>query len=385
MNRSLGLMCMLSGVAALAGSAWAQTPSPATRPAVPMRMGTRPAGAATRPAMQMPPTTLPAPTEVIVTVNDTKITEGDLEDYLQRIVKAMGADGEAQAAMFRQQYRGQLLNQLIEDVLLSKEMKGIKVTDEDRDRKGDEILAQTLRSQRKTREQLDAQLAAQNSSIDQRMKSMKSNPGFDRSIMQEKIAEAKFGKDVNITDKDIDDSAKMVRASHILLMTRGKSPEEKEAIRKKAEEIKAEAKKEGADFAALASQHSEDPGSKAKGGDLDFFPRDMMVPAFSAAAFSMKPGEISDLVETPYGYHIIKVTDIKPAPTDKKERDMIRHSLLLEKIREPMQKYVLGLKNDAKIEYAPGKAATTRPAFNMMRPPATPTTRPAAGAATRPS
>ena len=102
-----------------------------------------------------------------------------------------------------------------------------------------------------------------------------------------------------------------VRASHILLKTEGKDDAE---VKKKAEELLAKVKA-GADFAKLATENSEDDASKVKGGDLDFFPKGQMVPEFDKVAFSLKPGEISDLVKSQYGYHIIKVTDKKPATT----------------------------------------------------------------------
>ena len=98
-----------------------------------------------------------------------------------------------------------------------------------------------------------------------------------------------------------------VRASHILLKTEGKDDA---AVKKQAEELLAKVKA-GADFAELAKKYSEDEASKAKGGDLDFFRKGQMVPEFDKAAFAMKPGEISDLVKTQFGYHIIKVVDKK--------------------------------------------------------------------------
>ena len=109
-----------------------------------------------------------------------------------------------------------------------------------------------------------------------------------------------------------------VRASHILLKTEGKDDA---TVKKQAEELLAKVKG-GADFAKLATQFSEDDASKVKGGDLDFFGKGQMVPEFDKAAFSMKPGEISDLVKSQYGYHIIKVTDKKAATT--KSLDEVR-------------------------------------------------------------
>jgi peptidyl-prolyl cis-trans isomerase D len=109
-----------------------------------------------------------------------------------------------------------------------------------------------------------------------------------------------------------------VRASHILLKTEGKDDA---AVKKQAEDLLAKAKS-GADFAKLATQYSEDEGSKVKGGDLDFFPKGQMVPEFDQVAFSLNVGQISDLVKSQYGYHIIKVTEKKAAT--KRSLDEVR-------------------------------------------------------------
>jgi peptidyl-prolyl cis-trans isomerase D len=102
-----------------------------------------------------------------------------------------------------------------------------------------------------------------------------------------------------------------VRASHILLNTAGK---DEAAVRKQAEDILQQVKA-GADFAALAKKYSEDEGSKANGGDLDYFSRGRMVPEFEAAAFALETGQVSDIVKSQFGFHIIKVVDKKPAVT----------------------------------------------------------------------
>ncbi len=103
-----------------------------------------------------------------------------------------------------------------------------------------------------------------------------------------------------------------VRASHILFKTEGK---DENAVKAKAEDVLKQAKAPGADFAALAKKFSEDDSNSQNGGDLDYFGRGRMVPEFENAAFAMKAGEISDLVKTSFGYHIIKVVDSKPEST----------------------------------------------------------------------
>jgi peptidyl-prolyl cis-trans isomerase D len=103
-----------------------------------------------------------------------------------------------------------------------------------------------------------------------------------------------------------------IRASHILLKTEGK---DKAAVRKAAEGVLAKVKA-GGDFAALAKQFSEDTESAAKGGDLDYFGRGAMVAEFDQAAWNLKPGEITpDLVESQFGFHIIKLVDHRAPET----------------------------------------------------------------------
>jgi peptidyl-prolyl cis-trans isomerase D len=125
---------------------------------------------------------------------------------------------------------------------------------------------------------------------------------------------------VTVTPADVDryynqniqqfQTPEQVRASHILLKTEGKNEEE---VRKAAEEVLKKVKA-GGDFAALAKQYSEDT-SKDQGGDVGFFGKGRMVPEFENAAFGMQPGQVSDLIKSQYGFHIIKVTERKAATT----------------------------------------------------------------------
>jgi peptidyl-prolyl cis-trans isomerase D len=112
-----------------------------------------------------------------------------------------------------------------------------------------------------------------------------------------------------------------VRASHILLKTEGKDDA---VVKAKAEDVLKQAKA-GADFATLAKKYSDDDANAQNGGDLDFFGKGRMVPEFDRVAFAMEPGQISDLVKTQYGYHVIKLTDKKPGTTRK--LDEVRQQL----------------------------------------------------------
>ncbi len=104
------------------------------------------------------------------------------------------------------------------------------------------------------------------------------------------------------------------RASHILLtVQKGASAADKAAVKDKAEKLVAQLRKNPGDFAKLAKENSQDPGSAEQGGDLGFFGKGMMVKPFEDAVYKLKEGEISDPVESEFGYHIIKVTGIKPA------------------------------------------------------------------------
>lgn len=142
-----------------------------------------------------------------------------------------------------------------------------------------------------------------------------------------------------------------VRASHILIKVEpGANEKDKAKARKKIEKIRQRLVK-GEDFGALAKEFSQCPSS-AKGGDLNYFGMRQMAKPFEDAAFALKVGELSDVVETRFGYHLIKVTDKKPASTNsyKDVKNRIRKNLVREKTRIEVSNYVQELKKAAKIE-----------------------------------
>ena len=147
-----------------------------------------------------------------------------------------------------------------------------------------------------------------------------------------------------------------VRASHILLKTAGKDEAD---VRKQAEEILKQVKG-GADFAELAKKVSEDEGSKANGGDLDYFGRGRMVPEFEQAAFAMQPGQISDLVKSQFGFHIIKVVDKKAGVDAPARRGPRRRFSSSSRRRPPISRSPSGR--------ASSRSASTIPATSTPSP-----------------
>ena len=160
-------------------------------------------------------------------------------------------------------------------------------------------------------------------------------------------------KEIQVSEEDIkkafqEDKTATVR--HILLMTQGKSDSDKKEIRKKMEDILAQAKK-GADFAELAKKYTEDPGSKDKGGLYENFERGAMVKPFEDAAFSVPIGEISDIVETRYGYHILKVIERKKEtrPFEQARKD-IEKKFKSQKKKGVYETHIAKLKEEADFE-----------------------------------
>ena len=155
-----------------------------------------------------------------------------------------------------------------------------------------------------------------------------------------------LGDKVAVTDEEIqkryDDEQdkykqeEQRKASHILLsVKKDASAEEDAKIKKKLEDIAARVKK-GESFTDLAKEFSEDPGSGKRGGDLGYFSRKAMVPEFDEAVFSLKVGELSEPVKTSFGYHLIKLDDIKEAhtkPLDDAIKGQIKRTITAEKTR----------------------------------------------------
>jgi len=302
---------------------------------------------------------------VLVTVNGVEITQKQLDDAvkprLEQLVKQAASLPPALLAQQRELIKNQGLQMLITMQLFSEQVKLANITITDEDIK--EEITKMAAARNVTLEEFQTRMAAYGYGMDDLKKQIRTGLGHQKLLMQ------KFPDQFKISDEDAKayyDANKAqwpekVRASHILIKPGDVSdpntdPNQADALAKtKAEDLLKQVK-EGADFAALAKEHSGCPSS-ARGGDLDFFPLTgpgSMVPEFGKAAFALKVGDVSDLVKTTHGYHIIKVTDRKAGETFEQAKSGIVDKLTQDKLRELAPKYLATLKAKAKIEYAPG-------------------------------
>jgi peptidyl-prolyl cis-trans isomerase C len=308
-------------------SASAQTPAAKEAPAPPKPM----------------PVALP---DVLARVNGQPVTKVDFD----RLIKNMEGRGGIPAERRDEVLRG-ALDQLITYSVLKQEAVTRKFVVSDTD-----VDAQVASMQKQfpTQAEFDKALSARNTTVEQ----LKSDARVDMAI--NKMMEAEVANATPATDADAQDfyaknpdkfqQPESVRASHILLLTKDKDEAAKKAARTKIDELLKRAKA-GEDFAALAKENSAD-GSAAQGGDLGFFPQGQMVPAFDQAAFALKPGEISDVVTTEFGYHIIKLTEKKEASTIPLEqvKPRVIEYLSNQKKQERVNSFIDEAKKRAKIE-----------------------------------
>ncbi len=262
------------------------------------------------PAAKPVPAELPA---VIAKVNGDTITRDEFESAVHSLEARNGAPVPANR---RDEILRNVLEQLVSYHLLQQEAAAKKVVVPDTDLNGQ--FAQ-IRKQFPDQAAFDKALASQGTT-EQKLKGT-----IRESMMVTKVLEEEVGSKVNVTTKDIQDfydtnkekfvQGEAVRASHILItVAKDATPAQKAAAKAKAEDLLKQIKG-GADFATVAKANSQDPGSAKNGGDLGFFEKGEMVPAFEQAAFALKVGEVSGVVESPFGFHIIKVTGRRPAHT----------------------------------------------------------------------
>ncbi|CEI71585.1 MULTISPECIES: peptidylprolyl isomerase [Romboutsia] len=294
----------------------------------------------------------------VATVNGQKITVSEYETTLalyKQSVEAMYGknvwDTEVEKGVkYRDKFKENILDQMINVEVVYEQAKkdNLLPTKEEVDKKYNELKKNidSDKEYKKDMEKIGANDEFLRTQQEQDLAVQNYKEHFDKTI---KISDEEMKKYYEDHKKDYYKDE--VKASHILVSTQDKngkplSDEKKKEAKKKAEDLLKRAKS-GEEFSELAKENSDDPGSAAQGGDLGYFSKGMMVPEFEKAAFNLKPGEISDIVESSFGYHIIKVTDKVNEQTPYNDvKDSIKTILLNEKFTEQVTK----LTKEAKIE-----------------------------------
>lgn len=332
---------------ALAACSKEHAASASTNPSV----GQPPAASATQPAPEPPSQPVPAELpEVIARVNGEVIDKEEFQKAIRNVEQRAGAPVPADQR--DRIFRG-VLDQLIAYHLLTQETVARKI---DVPEAEVEARMTAMQQQFPSADAFKQELVKQKLTVEELRDSARSDMRVAKMLEQEvntKVA-VQLQDVTDFYEKNPDKfrQGERVRASHILIRTPEKVDEKtKEAARAKAAAVLAQVKA-GEDFAALAKQHSQDPGSAPNGGDLGYFVQGQMVGAFERAAFALQPGQVSDLVETPFGFHIIKVADKQAERTVSLEevRPQIEQFLQNQQRQERTQAFIDALKAKGKIQ-----------------------------------
>jgi peptidyl-prolyl cis-trans isomerase C len=320
------------------------TPAPATQAAA--AKPAEPAKPATPPPAKPVPAQLP---DVLARVNGEEITRGEFELAVKTVEARAGQPVPAEQR--NEVYRG-LLDEMVTLRLLRQEVAKQQVAVPDAEF---EAAMKQMRGQFPNEKAFQAALKSQQMTLDQLRIDTRAN------LAVSKLLEKEVGPKLEVKPTDVSSfyeknpdkfqQPEAVRASHVLIsVAQGADEAAKKAARDKAADVLKQARA-GADFAGLAKKYSND-ASAPRGGDLNFFPKGQMVPAFEAAAFALQPGQVSDVVETPFGFHVIKVTERRPATTVPfgEVAPRIEQFLRQQRQQEQTKAYVEALKGKNKVE-----------------------------------
>lgn len=299
------------------------------------------------------------------------------------LVSASAASSKFVAKVNGEGIKQETLNAAMSNFIENQKMFGVDIKEEDKAGLQKNILEELISAELLYQESKKAGLGDLTKEVEQQFENIKtgfnSDKEFEKVLKDRGILEKDLKNDIlkgisikKFLDKDVYNNISVgeaekkeeyernkdklnvpeqVKASHILVIVKeGASEEDKKAALEKLEGLRKRAIS-GEDFAALAKENSED-GSAAKGGDLGYFGRGQMVKPFEDAAFNLNIGDISPVVETQFGYHIIKLDDKKAPHTltyNEVEKDIERFLINRHK-KEKVDKLVEDLKKKAKIE-----------------------------------
>ena len=309
--------------------------------------------AAGQPAAAAPASIKPMPANIpaiVARVNGEAIERWEFDNAVKRIEARAGGPVPPDK---RDEVLRNVLDQLIAYHLLAQESRARKL---DVDEATVDAQMGQIRGSFPTDQAFQQGMAAQGLTLDQVRQQTRTN------LLVQRVIDAEVASKVVVNDGEISafyqqnlerfKQGDTVHASHILIgLSQSPTPEEKSKAKAKAETLLKQVRA-GGDFAAMARAESQDPGSAQNGGDLGFFARGQMTPAFEEAAFATRPGAISSLVETPFGFHVVKVHERRPPRTAPLAEvgGQIKQFLEQGRREQKLEQFVDQVKTKSKIE-----------------------------------
>ena len=304
-----------------------------------------------RRSQPMDPAQLPA---VVARINGKEIKKEELVDRAQemrvQLARTQGVQVPLSSGFFHE-----ILDGIIAHQLLLQEAKtlGITITDAEADQ-----MMQGFKQQFPSQEVFEKQLAA-NKMTEAQLREKMLN---DSDSKVNKLIQTRIAGSVKVSEADARafydqnkqrmKTAPEVHLRHILIAANPQTPADRQKAREKADGLLKQIKN-GGDFAQLATQNSDDPGSKVRGGDLSWVQPGQTVPAFEKAAFALKqPNDVSPVVETRFGYHIIQLVERKEPQAVPFEQAKGRIGMMLQdqKVKEALRVHIQELKAKGKVE-----------------------------------
>ncbi|HEX2644907.1 MAG TPA: peptidylprolyl isomerase [Thermoanaerobaculia bacterium] len=357
---SLPLAFLMAGL--IACSPASEGEQTAAKPADPKAPAAATAAPGQTAAPAQPGAAAPAPTTpavapdkmpaVVAKVNGEEIKKDQLLDEANKLKAQLDQAGQGQQASSPGFYR-EVLDGIIARTLLGQAAKsqGVTITDEEAKKEVDQLKSR-FPNPEAFQQALTAQKMTEQGLLAEARRQMAVQKYVETKILNALTVTDAAAKDFYEKNKEQMKRPEQVHARHILIRVDPKATDaDKQKAKAKAQDILARAKK-GEDFAKLASENSEDPGSKGNGGDLSWFSHGQMVEAFDKAAFALQPNQISDLVETQFGYHIIQTLERKPESVVPFEeaKARIEQYLKQRQTQEAVQARIQELRTQGKVE-----------------------------------
>lgn len=293
--------------------------------------------------------------QVVARVNDGVVTEYDVKKATTPFLVQRGMNPSVmEDPQRRAEIHEKVLDNLIERKLIQAEAEAMNLTVPDQ--QVDQWLKMTRQRQQLSEQQFRSLLSRYGMSYDEYRETVRQN------LLKIRLVKVKMGNQISVSQSEVDEryrerfgeegtSSKAVVLRHILFKTEDDTEQARDSARSRAEKVLAQLEQGEASFKDLAKKHS-DGSSGERGGLLGTFQQGELNPAFEETAFSLEEGEHSDIVETEYGFHLLKVDEVNQVRNGnvKKKKQQIRQRLRQQKLQNQLDSYVKRLRRDAFVE-----------------------------------